>query len=317
MNNYLSKVERDLILTHLIDEKPLLLLKPLTTKYLPHEKESFQFPQITIQPHSYHLVNKGIIFFPFKDFSFTIPHGTALAVIFHFKGRALIFESQFSHLEKGYALVISPYIFKQTDDRLSEEKRIKGNFYFGLQNDPSLSVPFFSRPSTPLFSIDLWKDLSADAEKKLLRLIETEFNIKQSLSELYIESNQNEKKLYYPFVNIALYLSQKEERTNESFLGRARPLEIIFLSDTSIVFASESIREIMHEQSEYFISIKIPVLRLTRTIDCTVFVDQVLFDSIDGVHKEVALCSIRSLQEENRRFLKEKLYGLDSEFSFD
>lgn len=314
MNNYLSKVERDLILSHLIDEKPLLLFKPLSTEYLPHEAEAYQFPQITIAPQSYQVVNKGILFFPFSDFSFSIPHGTSIAVLFHFKGRALIFESQFSHLAKGYALVISPYIFKQIDDSISQEKRIHGKFYFGLQNESTLFVPFHSKASVPLFSIDLWKDLSSESEKKFLSLVESLYQKTYSLSELFIEKKAADTKPFYPLISAAIYLTQKEERGSESFAGRARPLEILFLSDTHIVFASESIREIMHEKSEYFITIEIPVLRLTRHIDSTIFVEQILFDSVEGQKKEIAFCHISSLQEENRRFLSEKLYGFDSEF---
>lgn len=313
MNNYLSKVERDLIINHLIDEKPLLLLKPLSTEYLPHEKENFQFPQVTIQAQSYQIINKGIIIFPFSDFSFSIPHAVSLAVLFYFKGRALIFESIFSHLEKAYALVISPYIFKQTDDSVSQERQIHGNLYFGLQNETTLFVPFYTRSTIPLFSIDLWKNLSPKSEKTLLKLIDNIFQTKLSLTELYIDSTENEKKHYYPFVSAALYLNQKDEQKTESFMGRVKPLEIIFLSDTHIVFASESIQEVLHDKSEYFISIKIPVLRFTRQIDCTVFVDHLLLDEIDGVKKEIAISSITSMQEENRRFLKEKFYGFVSE----
>lgn len=309
MNNYLSKVERDLILSHLIDEKPLLLLKPLSNKYLPHEKESFQFPQITIQAQSYHVVNKGILFFPYSDYSFSIPHNTSLAVLFHFKGRALIFESQLSHLEKGYALVISAYIFKQSDDSLSQEKKIQGKFYFGLENESKLFVPFYSRPSISLFSMQLWKDFSPDSEIIFKKLIQNFLNKTITLSDLHIDTE--ETKLYYPFVSAALYLSQKDEQISESFLGRAHPMELLFLSDTDIVFASESIQSVMHEKSEYFISIQIPVLRLIRHIDCTVFVDHIFFDSIGFGKKELAFCKITFIQEENRRLLQEKLYGLD------
>ncbi|MGP1588024.1 MAG: hypothetical protein ACTTHG_06755 [Treponemataceae bacterium] len=116
MSSVLSKVERDIVISYISDEKPELLLKSVVDKFVKKENDA-EFDDISIKSFEY-TVERGVIFIPFNEnFNLKMPKNKSrILVFFYYKGRGLVFETVLKYVKNGFALVIDKNIFKQFED---------------------------------------------------------------------------------------------------------------------------------------------------------------------------------------------------------
>lgn len=308
MNNVLSRIERDIIVANLSEDLPLLILKSISTEFIPSEQHIPQFTPITIKPKTYSITAEGIIFMLLIDYNLSIPDKTPVCVFFYYKGRGLFFETEFRCLKQGYALVISPHIYKQLDDSQPFEKQLKAKLFFNTQQKKSLSIDCFPHSTISLFSRDLWKNFSKENENVGVSIINSiTTNSFTTIADVFTKKN-NEQGNFLSSISAALYLCN-EELEIPSVLGRVEPLILLFLSDKEIVLGCQSDQMPIYTESEYALEIFIPIMGITRTIYITMYVNTIVKSPIDNNNKYCALCEITSIREEDSRFLYEKLYG--------
>lgn len=116
MSDILSKIERDIVINYLKETLPKLLLKPISTKYIPSEKNEAEFSPLVISQGSYSIISEGIILLSRQQTQRILADKINLSVFFYYNNRGLFFETSFRHVKNGFALVISPYIFKQISE---------------------------------------------------------------------------------------------------------------------------------------------------------------------------------------------------------
>lgn len=309
MNNVLSRIERDIIVKNLSDDLPLLILKSVSTEFIPHERHLPQFDPVTIKPKTYSITQEGILFLPLHTFQFTIPDKTPVCVFFYYKGRGLFFETEFRILRQGYALVISPHIFKQLDDSQPVEKQIYAKLFFNTREQRSLSIDCFPHSLIPLFSKDAWQLIDDMHEKDVLNIVNilTHNSFLRSI-DMFTEQKASQIEQYYGAINAGLFLSN-ESVDIPSVLGRIEPLSLLFISHKELVLGCQSGQLPLNSGSEYAVEISIPVMRIIRKIVVTVYVSKILLSPVKDCQKQCAVCVISSIREEDSRFLYEKLYN--------
>lgn len=309
MNNVLSRIERDIIVKNLSEDLPLLIIKSVSTEFIPHEKHLPQFEPVTIKPHTYAITSEGIIFLSLNTFFFSIPDKTPVCIFFYYKGRGLFFETDFRILRQGYGLVISPHIFKQLDDSQPIEKQIYAKLFFNTQQKRSLSIDCYPHTYIPLFSKDAWQLIDEAHETDVLSIINTlTGNDFLRVLDMFTEKKALSIERCYAAVNAGLFLSDSAVEI-PSVLGRIEPLTILFISHKELVLGCQSGQMPLNSGSEYAVEIHIPIMRLVRTIYITVYVSGLINSPLSDCEKQCALCTINSIREEDSRFLFEKLYG--------
>ncbi len=309
MSNVLSRIERDIIVKNLSEDLPLLIIKSVSTRFIPHERHLPQFEPVTIKPKSYSITEEGILFLPLANYFLPIPDKTPVCIFFYYKGRGLFFETSFRIVRQGYALVISPHIFKQLDDSQPFEKQIGAKVFFNTQEKKSLSIDCITHPDIPLFSKDAWQKITEHAEQNVLSVVNalhgTDF---QRSIDMFTENKAQNVEEYYSAVNAGLYLSGQTVEI-PCVEGRIEPLSLLFISHKELVFGCRSGQIPLYEGNEYAAELSVPVQRIHRTIYITVCVEKIIGSPLTENKKQCALASITSIREEDRRFLYERLYN--------
>mgnify|MGYP003302334298 CR=1 FL=1 len=101
------------------------------------------------------------------------------------------------------------------------------------------------------------------------------------------------------------YLSDSQQgNPPPALLDRMASLELLYLSSTEIVVASQGGRFPLQRSARYSLLLQIPVhsLRRSITVDCTV---ASLYEGVEG--RICALCRLENLKAEDQRFLFESL----------
>lgn len=309
LNNILSRIERDIIVKNLSEDLPLLIIKSVSTEFIPHEKHLPQFEPVTIKPNTYSITGEGIIFLPLSNFFFTIPDKTPVCVFFYYKGRGLFFETDFRIIRQGYALVVSPHIFKQVDDSQPIDKQIKAKLFFNTQQKRSLSIDCYPHSTIPLFSKDAWQLIDEVHEKNVLSVVNTlTGNDFLRVLDMFTEKKALSIDVCFAPINAGLFLSDDAAEI-PSVLGRIEPLTLLFISHKELVLGCQSGQMPLNSGSEYAVEVSIPIMRLVRTIFITVYVSGLISSPLPDCTKQCAVCTISSIREEDSRFLYEKLYG--------
>ena len=115
MSNVLSGVERAIMLKYLQDNLPKIMIKAISTKYIPSEQNLPKFDPLDLQEKNYSILDQGIIFFTRNQTSRVIVDNAKICVFFYYNGRGLFFESTLRHVKNGFAIVIPDFIYKQDD----------------------------------------------------------------------------------------------------------------------------------------------------------------------------------------------------------
>lgn len=115
MSNVLSGVERAIMLKYLQDKLPKMVIKAISTKYIPSEQNLPKFDPLDLQESKYSILDQGIIFFTRNQTSRVIVDNAKICVFFYYNGRGLFFESTLRHVKNGFAIVIPDFIYKQDD----------------------------------------------------------------------------------------------------------------------------------------------------------------------------------------------------------
>ena len=115
MSNVLSRVERAIMLKYLQDKLPKMVIKAISTKYIPSEQNLPKFDPLDLQESKYSILDQGIIFFTRNQTSRVIVDNAKICVFFYYNGRGLFFESTLRHVKNGFAIVIPDFIYKQDD----------------------------------------------------------------------------------------------------------------------------------------------------------------------------------------------------------
>ncbi len=309
MTNILSRIERDIIVKNLSEDLPLLIIKSVSTEFIPHERHLPQFEPITIKPKTYTITEEGIIFLSSSNFVCTILDKTPVCIFFYYKGRGLFFETELRILRQGYGLVISPHIYKQLDDSQPLDKQIRAKLFFNTQQKRSLSIDCYPHSTIPLFSKDSWQQIDENKEADVVSMV----NLLTGsgflrLVDMFTVKKAASVELCYAGINAGLFLC---DTTIEipSVLGRIEPLLLLFISNKELVLGCQSGQMPLNSGSEYAVELSIPIMRLTRTIFITVYVSRIIQSSLSDCSKQCAICTITSIREEDSRFLYEKLYG--------
>ena len=115
MSNVLSRVERSIMIKYLQDNLPKIMIKAISTKYIPSEQNSPSFDPLDLDEKKYSILDQGIIFFTRNQTSRVIVDNAKICVFFYYNGRGLFFESSLRHVKNGFAIVIPEFIYKQDD----------------------------------------------------------------------------------------------------------------------------------------------------------------------------------------------------------
>ena len=67
MSNVLSRVERSIMIKYLQDNLPKIMIKAISTKYIPSEQNSPSFDPLDLDEKKYSILDQGIIFFTRKS----------------------------------------------------------------------------------------------------------------------------------------------------------------------------------------------------------------------------------------------------------
>ena len=105
---------------------------------------------------------------------------------------------------------------------------------------------------------------------------------------------------------VCRYLSAPHAIIPDSIQGRVQPFDILFINETYIIFGSTNGKNLLQKGSEYPVSIfvKLPVGK--REIFSIVLVSRI-FSNKDGI--SCFVCKYTTLEEEDRRFLFERING--------
>jgi hypothetical protein len=139
MADFLTRFERDMVISSLISEPSKILISPIVD----------ETKTVTLNPQNYQIIKNQIIFFKNYDNDFQFEDSLPVKVFFYYKGRGLFFVTNFSVLKSGYALVIPSVINKQPDSDETRNKGIKCIIYFSANQ--KLNIDCFPLDSYPLF----------------------------------------------------------------------------------------------------------------------------------------------------------------------
>lgn len=108
-----------------------------------------------------------------------------------------------------------------------------------------------------------------------------------------------------PLIPVCRYLAESRENSPPpALLDRMDPLELLYLSSSNIVLATQGGKFPLQQDVRYSLLLQVPLhtLRRSITVDCSV---TTIFESGDG--KTCALCHLENLKTEDQRFLFESL----------
>ena len=128
-----------------------------------------------------------------------------------------------------------------------------------------------------------------------------------SVQILFIEGIASSEDLLalLPLIPICRYLAESDEGTPPpALLDRMQTLEILYLSSSEIVLATQRGTFPLQQDVSYSVLLQIPLKSLRRsiTVDCAV---ASIFES--GTGRTCALCRLENLKTEDQRFLFESL----------
>ena len=82
MSNVLSRVERSIMIKYLQDNLPKIMIKAISTKYIPSEQNSPSFDPLDLDEKKYSILDQGIIFFTRNQTSRVIVDNAKICVFF-------------------------------------------------------------------------------------------------------------------------------------------------------------------------------------------------------------------------------------------
>lgn len=129
MSDVLSRIERLIVIKYLQDNLPKLLIKSISTEYIPSEKNTPKFLPLEIEKNNYSILDQGIIFFSREQVSRVITDKAKICLFFYYNGRGLFFESVIRQVKNGFAIVIPEFIYKQDDVGNGVLQNLQCNLY--------------------------------------------------------------------------------------------------------------------------------------------------------------------------------------------
>ena len=374
MNNILSGIERDLVVSYLCDcEVPFALV--------PAQPADRIFSFVTGQG-GVKILPEGIILF--TDSS-VLPQelvGQQVSLRFYFKKLGLSFASLVSCTKSGAkALVVPREILRLPDSEDNVGNGFSCNVFLG-ESFSGQRLSCFLREEYPLFIPCVWRHLPENPNPRLVgrlrgicgavpvevpssirdKLLSTgkallvtagwiqpgmvlpfdgcitsrdvvgELELLDGLAELktgfyfacgYKEDGNKKDSDYgqvfciegvtaseqllklLPLIPVCRYLAESNDNSPPpALLDRMEPLELLYLSSSDIVLATQGGKFPLQQDIHYSLLLQIPLhtLRRSITVDCSV---TTIFESGDG--KTCALCRLENLKTEDQRFLFESL----------
>ena len=110
MSDVLSRIERLIVIKYLQDNLPKLLIKAISTEYIPSEKNTPKFLPLEIEKNNYSILDQGIIFFSREQVSRVITDKAKICLFFYYNGRGLFFESVIRQVKNGFAILMHAFI---------------------------------------------------------------------------------------------------------------------------------------------------------------------------------------------------------------
>lgn len=371
MNDVLSGIERDLVISYLCDcNVPFSLIQNQNLDRI--------FTFVTGQG-GVRILPEGIILFSDAD---VLPQeiiGTQVTLRFYFKKLGLSFSSLVSCTKSGaLALVVPREILRIADLEENTGTGFYCNVFLGEAFSGQRLVCSL-RDGYPLFMPWMWRCLPENPDSQLSgrlrglcgaipvdvpslirdKLVATgkallvtagwvqpgmilpfdgcitsrdmvgELELLDSLAQLksgfyfacgHQENNRNSQAQVYciegvsssedlvkilPLIPVCRYLAEpKDNFPPPALLDRMHPLELLYLSSTEIIFATQKGLFPLQQEVRYSLLLQIPFNTLRRiiTVDCFV---SAIFESDDG--RICALCRLENLKTEDQRFLFESL----------
>ncbi len=270
MSDYLTRFERDMVISSLISEPSKILISPIAD----------ESKTATLNQTDYQIIKNQIIYFKKLDtdifFSDTMP----VKVFFYYKGRGLFFVTNFSFIKSGYALVIPQIINKQPDAYEKRNKGIKAIIYFSANQ--KLNIDCFPLDSYPLFDYKICPDLEKQkfiSDTRTIKSVECFFTDKPVLRRA-VEGRIDPLSI--------LFLTDKE---------------IVFGSSSNDMPLQHNVEYGIEIQipHEVFTRTIYATIRVKKIIGDT--------EDISTMSRTAALCAFTQIKAEDSRFLYEKLYS--------
>jgi hypothetical protein len=198
--------------------------------------------------------------------------GKKITAVFYFRKLGLKFNSAVQ--KKGNSFIFSiPQEISRVDEKAAKESPVTANVYFSLSEQKNVS--FLCEPAAefPLFAA---KPTDAPREREIAASRARAF---ATLETGGLESL-------------------------DPIEGRAAPLSIVFLSDTSVTLGGKTESFPLKTGYEYAVQISCAARTGRRIIHATLTAGEIFTAA-----NSAAVCPFTSIQTEDRRFLFEKLYG--------
>ncbi len=300
----LTGIERELVLQYLIDGNVPVTVTPVEENSGDEQDKvkpasSALFP-IAIKAEQLKVLEQGIILLTNPPQNVQNFIDKKVKVEFYFNRLGLYFETKIKRIKAGLALVIPSSISRiQEPSAAPRPSEFSASLYFSVNQKSDIHIDCVPAEGYRLFSSPVWKDIEEGSQKRA----------KAYLEEFIVHARQKGVAgSGVQLIPVVRYLSEKIVKM-ESVQGRKNPLEVLFVNHERIVFGQKAGNYELREGSEYALEMSFPLPRpLTeRKIFATCRVESNYFD--DDKDFMCAVCRYTSLQEEDARFLYEKVSG--------
>nr|MCR5046390.1 hypothetical protein [Treponema sp.] len=310
----LTGIERELVLQYLIDGNVPVTVTPIeeAEEDSKEEKDGVQddgqevkpatsalFP-IAIKAEQLKVLEQGIILLTNPPQNVKNFIDKKARVEFYFNRLGLYFETKIKQIKAGLALVIPSSISRiQEAPAAPRPTEFSAQLYFSVNQKTDVHIDCVPAQGYDIFSKPVWKDIDESVQKKA----------KEYLEEFIVHARQKGVAgSGVQLIPVVRYLSEKVARM-ESVQDRKSPLEVLFVNHERIVFGQKAGNAELQDGTEYALEMSFPLPRpLTeRKIFATCRVESNYLD--DQKEFSCVVCRYTSLQEEDVRFLYEKVVG--------
>lgn len=311
----LTKIERDLVLQYLVDNKVPLTITPedkpemqnatLIGETLPSAGNGARlsaseiFP-VAIPSGQTDVLKEGIIILRNAARTVLPFVGKRVRVQFYFNHLGLYFVTEMRKFSKGLALVI-PATIKRIRNFTSESDF---SFYAKISYEitgATVSIDCIPRAGYNLFSTPVWEDIEKAKQKEAKNLFE------KFISGIK-KSNATPAGNGMQLISIVRYLTETRGSVVESIQGRVKPFGIIFADEKRIVLTQEEGCDNLDSSLRYNLSLcfSLANTKLLRRIIKLECVPENIYEY--DTSKCISLKYL-SLKAEDRRFLYERITG--------
>lgn len=244
-----------------------------------------------------------------KEFMNFFSTSKKLRVDFYYNGLGVYFYSKVSIFENSFCLFLPDEFFNISEKLSAENPKISVTLYYPLRSQRKFPAQnflpikclvdekIFEKPRLEIENSENPDEAEFDSSVKtwILNLLE---NDKENLENLDLGNG-----LF--LVSVGKYILKKSSQRIEPLQGRKKTLEVIFLDETRIVFASEKENMILALNEKLKIRLKFPLPSPLKSRDVNFSIEVFHFFENPETSRVCADCKITEIKEEDKRFLSE------------